>query len=173
MSPLQPDIAASGTAWIMSSVLSSLCDEADSTAPRETGGIVLGYWSESTAEPVITQAIGPGPHAVHEHDRFVPDYAFHESEVARLHLQSNYSLQYLGDWHSHPGSAGYLSSRDHATLCRIATSRKAKAPHPLMLILAYGPKWEPVAWTLCQRVTNSTRRSFKLERWHVATFEST
>lgn len=170
MFPLQPDIAVSGTMWVSCGVLSVLWQEATSTAPRETGGILLGYWSESPAVPVVTHAIGPGPFAKHERDRFVPDHDFHESEIARLYRQSKCTLQYLGDWHSHPSNPGCLSNADYMTLCRIASSRKARAPRPLMLILAYGPRWEPVAWSLCRRKKILAIGSFVVERWSVATF---
>src|SRR5687768_12523634 len=84
MPSLQPDIKSVGVAWIASRVLRSISREASSAAPFETGGILLGYWSHPPVAPVITQAVGPGPNATHEHTRFVPDYDFHESEVARL-----------------------------------------------------------------------------------------
>ena len=88
MFPLQPDMTVVGTAWVSTEVLTSLRRESDSAAPRETGGVLLGYWSKSSASPVVMHAIGPGPDAIHECDRFVPDYEFHEDEVARLYRDS-------------------------------------------------------------------------------------
>ena len=169
MLPVQPDdIETLGVAWIASQVLRSICQEATATAPLETGGILLGYWSESPVAPVITYAIGPGPAAKHERSRFVPDHEFHEIEVARL-WNSNPAIQYLGDWHSHPGAAGYLSEPDFATLRRIAKSRKARAPRPLMVILEHGP-WNPVAWSLRSRTEYLVWKSFVIERWTVRPF---
>jgi integrative and conjugative element protein (TIGR02256 family) len=168
--PLQPDVDAAGTAWISKRVLASLTQIASAAAPLETGGILLGYWSESATAPVITGNIGPGPRAKHEQSRFVPDHDYQESEVAKLYYESNCTLQYLGDWHSHPGNAGYMSSTDFDTLRRIAVSRKARAPRPLMLILAYGPRWEPVVWSLQRKTRFGIVRGFAVERWQVAPF---
>jgi integrative and conjugative element protein (TIGR02256 family) len=146
MPALLPNIAASGVVWISADVLSFLCAEASSAAPNETGGVLLGYWAGTLSEPVVTNALGPGPKAIHEQRRFVPDYEYHELEVARLYRASDCQLQYLGDWHSHPNNAGHLSECDTETLCRICTDREARVSRPLMMILAYGPAWLPVVW---------------------------
>lgn len=169
MFPLQPELAATGTAWIASEVLEFLRREADSAAPLETGGVLLGYWSEAPTSPVVTHALGPGPNAIHEQNRFVPDYDFHEREIARLYRAADSALAYLGDWHSHPRSPGYLSKSDCATLCRIASSRAARAPRPLMIILAFGPEWEPVVWAARTKRT-LLRRKFTIERWNPLAF---
>jgi integrative and conjugative element protein (TIGR02256 family) len=115
-------------------------------APAETGGVLLGYWVEEGGEPVVTHAIGPGPEAVHERTRFIPDDEYQYAEIARLYRESGRRLSYLGDWHTHPGGAAYLSRNDRATLRRIASYAAARAPRPVMLILAPGPNWEPSAW---------------------------
>lgn len=151
MPSLQPNIAASGVVWISSDVLAFLCAEASSAAPNETGGVLLGYRVGSPSEPVVTSALGPGPKAVHELSRFAPDYEYHESEVARLYRESDGCLQYLGDWHSHPNNPGHLSECDAETLHRICLDSGARAPHPIMVILSYGPQWLPIAWSARKR----------------------
>jgi integrative and conjugative element protein (TIGR02256 family) len=134
------------TAWLSREVLFFLVEEANRMAPAETGGVLLGYWTQQTSEPVITHTIGAGPDAIHEPRRFVPDHEYQLTEIARLYRESDRCLDYLGDWHTHPGVAPYLSKSDRATLKRIATEKAARAPRPVMLILAPGPKWEPSAW---------------------------
>jgi integrative and conjugative element protein (TIGR02256 family) len=76
----------------------------------------------------------------------VPDYDYHECEVARIFKRSGGVLRYLGDWHSHPGASGHLSEADAATLYTIGRDRQARTSRPIMVILAYGPTWTPVAW---------------------------
>ena len=171
MYPLQPaGASAVGYAWIATSVLDALSSEATVAAPLETGGVLLGYWSESPVAPVITHRIGPGPSAVHETHRFVPDHRFQELEVARLYRESSGQLQYLGDWHTHPNNAGYLSRKDRRTLRRIARSPEARATRPLMLILAYGPEWHPVVWSIRERQVCQVWTSFRTEQWAVRAF---
>lgn len=171
MFKLQEEVKTAGVAWIECGALQFMAKESDFASPFESGGVLLGYWSEDPRGPVVTHAVGPGPNAKHFRNRFVPDYAFHESEIARLYRHSGGTLQYLGDWHSHPGNAGLMSPSDRKTLYRIARSREARAACPLMLIMAWGPQWEPVAWT-ARRTRRSPCSSFTIEQWTISTFKS-
>lgn len=112
--------------------------EAADRAPRETGGMLLGYISPSTSpeEIVIEAVIGPGPAAVHEPTRFEPDSAWQQAHLAQMYERSGRTTTYLGDWHTHPGGAALPSRRDQRTARAIARSKAARAPQPLMLILA-------------------------------------
>lgn len=130
--------------WLSRDGLNMMTAEASAKAPNETGGVLLGFWYRN--DPVVTHVIGPGPKATHLRDAFRPDYGYHESEVARLYEISQRTLHYLGDWHTHPGAAAYLSERDKCAIRRIARTRAARAPRPLMLIFGWGPEWEPKVW---------------------------
>lgn len=156
--------------WIASDILALLSKEAQTHTPLETGGVLLGYWAESPSQPVVTHAVGPGPNAIHELNRFAPDYHFQETEIARLYNQSDCSLQYLGDWHSHPGAAGYLSEMDVTTLARIASAVRGDAPEALMVILTFGPEWTPVAWTAKRRRRWYSKLDVK--PWEVAIYKT-
>jgi integrative and conjugative element protein (TIGR02256 family) len=132
--------------WLAHDVLSALTEEANRATPAETGGVLLGYIAELGKEPVVTHSVGPGPNAVHERTRFVPDHDFQLAEIARLYAASGARLQYLGDWHTLPDEAAYLSRKDKATIKQIALCKDARIKTPLMLILGFGPEWKPVAW---------------------------
>lgn len=134
------------TLWLSEPVYRSMADEAQRHVPNETGGVLLGYWSEREGEPVVTHCLGPGPDAVHQRSRFVPDHHFHVVEIARLYRTSGRRMEYLGDWHTHPGNRAYLSDLDLQTLKCIAVAPKARAPRPVMAVLAPGPIWEICAW---------------------------
>ncbi|MBW3628883.1 MAG: Mov34/MPN/PAD-1 family protein [Gemmatimonadetes bacterium] len=67
--------------------------------------------------------------------------------IARIYAASGRVDTYLGDWHTHPGAGAYLSSTDLSTLHRIADCRTARAPTPLMIVLAGGPAWKVAGWT--------------------------
>jgi len=132
--------------WIAQHVLESLRDEADRRFPRETGGVLLGYRAADTGELVVTGAIGPGPRAIHDEGRFRPDQRYHVAEIARHYVKSGRTLSYLGDWHTHPGGDGRLSTRDLTCLRTIANCREARVRRPIMLVLAGGPEWRPFGW---------------------------
>jgi len=152
-------------AWLSNDILASLEEEASRFAPNETGGVLLGYWTVDTDEPVITKAFGSGPRAVHGRYHYVPDYEHDALHIARAYEESGRTLHYLGDWHTHPGQPGFLSRKDRRTLVTIARCPEAYSPRPLMLILAFGDPWRPFAWTLrltrrwmfCQRAIVESR----------------
>lgn len=104
-------------------------------APAETGGVVMGYWV-SDREVVITAATSAGPRATHREDGYEPDVDHDQLEIARIYHESGRLHTYLGDWHTHPGSGPGLSRRDRNTLRAIAVDAGARAPEPLMIIIA-------------------------------------
>lgn len=140
-----------GELWMGRDIMALLEAEAICRTPCETGGVLLGYWAGDGRDCVVTHVVGPGPNATHCEMRFAPDHEHQVAEIERLYQQSSRRLQYLGDWHSHPGGGGELSKQDRRTLRTIARSRTARVSRPVMLILAGGPVWEPHAWRYGRR----------------------
>lgn len=94
---------------------------------------------------VVVDLRGPGPHALHGRHCFVPDHAWQVAEIRRAFQDSTGDVDYLGDWHSHPGGAAAMSDLGSATLRRIA--RRVK--EPLMLIVAgseINQDWSARCW---------------------------
>lgn len=118
--------------------------ESERWCPKETGGVLMGYWSGR--DVVITEIIGPGPKAVHRRYSFTPDSKWQENEIARIYEESGRVITYLGDWHSHPYGTQGLSIKDLVTLLRVAVHKPARAPRPIMGILHDNPQWELVVW---------------------------
>jgi integrative and conjugative element protein (TIGR02256 family) len=106
------------------------------SSPKETGGVLFGYWLEESQGVVITEAVGPGPRSKHDEFSFVPDWEYHETEIARLYEESGRIHTYLGDWHSHPHSTTRLSLTDRRTLSKIAKYAEARVSAPLMAVIA-------------------------------------
>lgn len=126
-------------------LLSFMAAEAEAHAPRETGGVLMGRWLTTSAVSV-TEVIGPGAKAKHRRNGFEPDYEYHEREIARIYETSGRIHTYLGDWHSHPGGVSALSNKDEQTLRGIAGHDEARAPMPLMAIIAGGDPWTAQFW---------------------------
>ena len=133
------------TAWIRAGAVDLMRQEAARKAPNETGGVLMGYLDRDGCAFLIDSAVGPGPAAMHARASFLPDHDFHEKEIARIYKESGRRITYLGDWHTHPLSTGYLSDRDLKTLKRIAADAEARARSPLMSVLA-GSKWTLFIW---------------------------
>lgn len=124
--------------WFGRDVLVTMRVEAERRFPRETGGILIGYADETTAEIMVTTVVGPGPFARHGRWTFVPDQRYHEREMARLYTESGRIWTYIGDWHSHPAGSLALSVTDRRTLGRIARSKDARISRPIMTVIAGG-----------------------------------
>jgi integrative and conjugative element protein (TIGR02256 family) len=113
---------------------SALTAEACNAFPKETGGLLMGHWQDGTA--LITHVIGPGPHADHKVDAFTPDRDWQYGEIDKLFSASRGSIEYLGDWHTHPEGISFPSETDIVLLKSIASSPESRCPRPLMCILS-------------------------------------
>lgn len=109
--------------------------EAFERIPMETGGILLGR-RQSSSLAVIHEAIGPGPGALHARTAFDPDQVWQEEQVADAWQRHDGRIDYLGDWHTHPRGRASLSQEDKSCMKLIRDSDEARAPQPLMLVLA-------------------------------------
>lgn len=125
--------------WVSEAALQDLNAEANRAYPLETGGVLVGYVAEN-GEPVVFGAIGPGPAAVHQRQRFTPDHVWQCQQLDAAFAKSSSALVYVGDWHTHPDGSPRMSWLDHRTLRAIAKHPQAKTPNPLMLIGAGSPQ---------------------------------
>jgi integrative and conjugative element protein (TIGR02256 family) len=154
-------------AWIDREVVELMRAEARKRAPQETGGVLLGYTTDSD-NIVITHAIGPGPNAQHARRNFSPDVRYQERAIADRYRQSRRHITYLGDWHSHPGGGSRLSFLDRRTLRRIRDHEEARAPRPVMAIV-HGPDAHDLTiWRLEPR----RRKQGTAAKVHVMPFET-
>ena len=125
--------------------------EAGRSRPLETGGVLMGYWTDSNTA-VISTVVGPGPKARHERHAFWPDTTYQDAEIERIYEDSGQQHSYLGDWHTHPNGSVRTSQKDRKTLLSIALSEEARAPEPLMAILGgAGNEWDLAIWVWAGR----------------------
>jgi integrative and conjugative element protein (TIGR02256 family) len=148
--------------WLPVSARDTIVETAAGHAPRETGGVVLGYETADADALVITHTIGGGPEAMRSRSEFVPDGRWQEGEIARIYRDSSRRATYLGDWHSHPAGVAAPSRKDQRTAARIAAHGEARAPRPLMLIVAKANNgWRIAAY----RFDGKRLRRVKLEQY--------
>lgn len=144
--PTVPKLPPVATAWVPFAALALMTREADSAHPLESGGIMMGYWAEPQREVVITDALLPGPRAVHRLDGFDPDSAHDAAQIRRLYEQSGHFHTYLGEWHSHPASGPWLSPLDQRTLGGIAAEQAATELISLMAVISEPPIRRLMIW---------------------------
>lgn len=81
----------------------------------ETGGALIGAWErglDGRLSVRVERATGPGPDASHSVSFFSPDLDHYRRRVA---YYRQHGLDYLGEWHKHPGAFDSLSSVDMST----------------------------------------------------------
>lgn len=135
-----PKPLTSGIVWLNQSVQADMIAQGSQHAPNETGGLLIGY-RHTESETVITGIIGPGPGARHLPKTFIPDTDWQAQELADRYDKAARRIQYLGDWHTHPGGNTSLSRTDKQTLRTIASYRDARCPTPLMIVIAGQEEW--------------------------------
>ena len=135
--------------FLTHAVVEAMVREAADRAPDETGGVLLGVSSDSGVW--VQSVIGPGRNAIHRRTSFVPDAEFQRLQIGEAYTAAGRRLEYLGDWHSHPQTAAYLSKIDVKTLRGIAKHKEARQPRPVMAIVAGGDPWRLAVWRLRQR----------------------
>lgn len=118
--------------WIRRVALNDLLAEARAWQVRETGGALLG-WHENGAY-VIDRVLGPGPSAKHRFASFEPDAKWQASEGARIYHETDRTVAYVGDWHTHPRGHPYPSSQDRRTARLIAEDDDFRIERPLYAI---------------------------------------
>jgi integrative and conjugative element protein (TIGR02256 family) len=147
------------TIWLPEKAYICLLEQSIQKMPCETGGVLIGYWGTKN-EAVITAIVGPGPKAVHKKHSFSPDNEFHTHEITRFYTESGRTETYLGDWHTHPGAAAYMSFRDEETLRILADYKQARLSQPLMMILGTRP-FSLRVWThSCKKAFFSTKSTY-------------
>jgi len=140
--------------WIRKSEGTTFVKMANKYSPLENGGVLMGYFTPSKNEAVVTKPVGPGPEAEHSSHGFCPDNRFHTEEIEET-FRKDRRIIYIGDWHSHPNGNPNLSPRDKKTLKNISSYPASRLPNPVMLILYGDPdNWNYAAYQL-----------FKEKRW--------
>jgi integrative and conjugative element protein (TIGR02256 family) len=125
-----------GSLFIPGTTLASILTDGWATWPMETGGLLLGHRVDHHGlDAVAVRVIGPGPKARHERYGFEPDATWQAEQVATAWTQDN-TLEYLGDWHTHPAGTTRFSPLDLAAAQTIAAAPLARQPHPIMVVAA-------------------------------------
>lgn len=123
--------------WLSIDAYVEILNLCNAKFPLETGGVLIGFWNNN--DVIITSVVGPGENATHSKNRFVPDQQFHEIQISNNFYASQGRDNYLGDWHTHPDAASYLSEKDRSTLIKIRKNKESNLFTALMLILGTNP----------------------------------
>lgn len=113
--------------------LSQVLELSSGSAPNETGGILVGFYTDAHDCAVVTEASGVPPDWKSGRTFFVRGTSGLQRWLDKLWRKKRH--HYLGDWHFHPGGAPVPSLTDEAQIEEIAGDESRKCPEPILLIV--------------------------------------
>ena len=103
-------------------------------APNETGGILVGRIKGDRV--IVLAASDAGPQAIREPTRFERDGAYCQEFLRAKVTELGGEADYVGEWHSHPGSTAAPSPRDTKSFIEIAADPNILTTAPVLIIVA-------------------------------------
>lgn len=126
--------ATSGAVELLASAFSVIdfcCRESD---PLETGGILIGRYSDDCNTAIILEATPPPPDSERGHSSFVRGVTG-LTELLNERWQDQDRSYYLGEWHFHPSTVVEPSPEDFAQMLAISRARDYQCKEPILLII--------------------------------------
>lgn len=117
-----------------------------SAGERETGGLLIGRYSDLRDRAIVSQVTGPARDSTSGRTWFHRGVAGLQDLLFRRWRQQEY---YLGEWHSHPRADPIPSGTDGRQMSSIAQSPGYHCPEPILVIVGGDARSE---WTLHVRV---------------------
>jgi integrative and conjugative element protein (TIGR02256 family) len=114
-------------------------------APNETGGILVGRRDGDLLE--VLRVSDAGPKAISEPTKFERDGEHCQAFLERSALELGDGADYVGEWHSHPGSSASPSARDTTSFADIASDPDYLTMAPLLIIVAPSASDGSVDWS--------------------------
>jgi len=105
----------------------------------ETGGPLVGYVAKDGVL-VVTDATGPGPKARLERFSVTIDGINAQKFCDRSRHASDGYIDYVGDWHKHPGISLRPSGQDVFAMKTMANFEFSPTKHPISLIYRSWPQ---------------------------------
>ena len=112
---------------------------------RETGGILVGFYTETHDCAIVTDLCGPPSDSRSGKTWFRRGVHGLQGWLQQLWTDKRF---YLGEWHFHPHSRAVPSKVDCDQLEEIARSGQYNCPEPVLLLIGGGPpqRWEMAAY---------------------------
>lgn len=134
---------ASGVAYkqvlVLRSVLDTIRAEVRLSPKTETGGALVGYL-ERDGVLIVTHACGPGPRSELRRTSVLIDGKHAGAFCTQMYKQSGGCLDYVGDWHRHPGWSLEASDHDLSAMLTIEEADCCSVPYPVSAIYRSFPE---------------------------------
>lgn len=128
-------------------VLGELLRHCVAADDHETGGLLIGAYTDRFDMAVVHRVTGPSPDS-----QAGPTWFRRGVQGLQELLQKRWRMEgdyYLGEWHFHPGALPQPSGDDHAQMQTISRSPPYRCPEPILVILGGDPAGE---WSVSAQV---------------------
>lgn len=105
------------------------CDKAN---PCETGGILIGNYSQNQTVANILQITPPPKNSLHARFNFFRGSGGLKRVLDKSWSQGQY---YLGEWHYHPNASSSPSHIDIKQMISLSQNKKLNCPEPILIIV--------------------------------------
>jgi integrative and conjugative element protein (TIGR02256 family) len=116
------------------SVLAAVDQYCCDAGPKETGGILIGRYSDDLALAIVREATPPPTDSKRSHSWFLRG-VLGLREMLDKRWRAKERTFYVGEWHFHPASQIEPSGEDIAQMNRISRAREYDCKEPLLIIL--------------------------------------
>jgi len=107
---------------------------------KETGGILIGRYSNLHDQAIVTDVTGPPKDSVRRQFSFVRGLVGVQRRLDRAWRQRDF---YLGEWHFHPFMAADPSGRDRTQIIDFSRDPAYACPEPILLVVGGDPDHDP------------------------------
>ena len=101
---------------------------------EETGGIIVGYYSDDLRTAIITEVTSPPADSKKGFSWFIRGIEGLRSLLKERWGQARRTF-YIGEWHYHPSAIVEPSSDDFEQMRQISKTKKYQCREPMMIIL--------------------------------------
>jgi integrative and conjugative element protein (TIGR02256 family) len=131
--------------WVGAEQMSRVLQMCGQSVFHETGGILIGHYTESYDLAIVTGISGPPSDSLRGRTWFVRGISGLQQRLGRLWHKNRY---YIGEWHYHPDNSAKPSGTDILQMQEISKSVTFSCPEPVLLLIGGNPPehWEARAY---------------------------
>ena len=119
---------------VLATALRELKRQVRDALPNETGGTLVGRYSDNLRVACVERVIGVRIGGQQGRSWFYRPPDSIDGQLAEIYARSGGRTYYLGEWHSHPGAHPRPSTTDLNTLIGLARSRSVATDTPVLIV---------------------------------------
>lgn len=106
--------------------------------PKETGGVLIGYFDVPRRCIYVVDALPPPPDSIEHETAFIRGYDGLQDDLDRVKERTGGQVTYVGEWHSHPDGADVDMSDDDKVLLATISGEVAADGWPGVVMIVGG-----------------------------------